>query len=103
MEGKTESVLLQENREQKRKGRQKGGGKKKRERERENVISAQATGAYKATIPYITTDKSNKSQRVLRGTTMIAYNLLGLFNFALHDDDLGPDLSAAQKRARSRK
>lgn len=33
---------------------------------------------------------------------MIAYNLLGLFNFALHDDDLGPDLagrSGGQERA----
>jgi len=43
----------------------------------------------------ITTDKSNKSQRGLRRTTMIAYNLLGLFNFALHDDDLGPPRSSA--------
>jgi len=31
----------------------------------------------------------------LRRTTMIAYNLLGLFNFALHDDDLGPPRSSA--------
>jgi len=30
---------------------------------------------------------------------MIAYNLLGLFNFALHDDDLGPDLQR-KKNAR---
>lgn len=36
---------------------------------------------------------------------MIAYNLLGLFNFALHDDDLAAPISPAGEReahARSR-
>lgn len=33
---------------------------------------------------------------------MIAYNLLGLFNFALYDDDLGPDLAGHSRNALAR-
>lgn len=65
--------------------------KSKIERKKKRELYARVAGAYKATNA-VTTDKSNKSRCGLRRTTMIAYNLLGLFNFALHDDDLGPDL-----------